>query len=238
MFAWWGRMVYRYRYIVIGVMVALCLGGGVYGISLGDHVTQSGFYDEGSESVAASVLADEVYGRDRASHVVAILTPPEGKKVNDPEWMDRTIEELDGLVEAESDRIVDWVGWLKAPDVDNEVVQRMRSEDYSQTFISIPLKGDDDDEILLNYQAIEPDLRSLNDGNIELAGLNPLASELTGTIAVDQRRAEVAAIPLVAVLLFFVFGGVVAALLPAFPRTPAPRLPEGGSREKERDPRE
>ncbi len=215
MFAWWGRMVYRYRYIVIGVMVALCLGGGVYGISLGDHVTQSGFYDEGSESVAASVLADEVYGRDRASHVVAILTPPEGKKVNDPEWMDRTIEELDGLVEAESDRIVDWVGWLKAPDVDNEVVQRMRSEDYSQTFISIPLKGDDDDEILLNYQAIEPDLRSLNDGNIELAGLNPLASELTGTIAVDQRRAEVAAIPLVAVLLFFVFGGVVAALLPA-----------------------
>ena len=36
MFAWWGRMVYRFRYIVIGVMVALCLGGGVYGISLGE----------------------------------------------------------------------------------------------------------------------------------------------------------------------------------------------------------
>ena len=29
MFAWWGRTVYRYRYIVIAVMVALCLAGGV-----------------------------------------------------------------------------------------------------------------------------------------------------------------------------------------------------------------
>ena len=77
MFAWWGRTVYRFRYIVIGVMVALCLGGAVYGSSLGEHVTQSGFYNEGSESVAASVLGDEVYGRDRTSLVVAILTPPD-----------------------------------------------------------------------------------------------------------------------------------------------------------------
>ena len=84
MFAWWGRTVYRFRYIVIGVMVALCLGGGVYGMSLGKHVTQSGFYDDGSESVQASVLADEVYGRDRTSHVVAIFTAPDGKTVDDP----------------------------------------------------------------------------------------------------------------------------------------------------------
>ena len=215
MFAWWGRTVYRYRYVVIGVMVALCLGGGVYGITLDKHVTQSGFYDDGSESVAASVIADEVYGRDRTSHIVAILTPPDGKKVDDPEWMKQVTGELDKFVEDHPDQVVAWVGWLKAPDVDNDVVQRMKTEDKSKTFISVPLKGDSDDEILVNYQAIEDDLRKVNDGNIKLAGLNPLASELTGTIAVDQRRAEVAAIPLVAVLLFFVFGGVVAAVLPA-----------------------
>ena len=52
-----------------------------------------------------------------------------------------------------------------------------------KTFISIPLKGDDDDTILKNYQAIEPQLEKVNGGNIQLAGLNPLASELTGTIA-------------------------------------------------------
>lgn len=215
MFAWWGRMVYRYRYIVIAVMVALCLGGGVYGISLGSHVTQSGFYDEGSQSVHASVIADEVYGRDRTSHVVAILTPPDDKKVDDPQWSKQMVSELDDFVEEHQDRVVSWVGWLRAPDSTSETVQQMKTPDLRHTFVSIPLKGDGDDEILKNYQAVEPDLKQINDGKIELAGLNPLASELTGTIAVDQQRAEIAAIPLVAVLLFFVFGGVIAAALPA-----------------------
>ena len=81
MFAWWGRTVYRYRYIVIGVMVALCLGGGVFGISLGSHVTQSGFYDDGSQSVHASVTADKAYGRDTSGHIIGIYTAPDGKTV-------------------------------------------------------------------------------------------------------------------------------------------------------------
>ncbi|HUL99190.1 MAG TPA: hypothetical protein VLU24_07205, partial [Mycobacterium sp.] len=86
MFAWWGRIVYRYRYIVIAVMVALCLGGGVFGMSLGSHVTQSGFYDDGSESAKASVLGDQVYGRDRRGHIVAIFNAPQGKTVDAPAW--------------------------------------------------------------------------------------------------------------------------------------------------------
>jgi RND superfamily putative drug exporter len=206
--------VYRFRYIVIGVMVALCLGGGVYGMSLGSHVTQSGFYDEGSQSVAASLAADNAYGRDRTSHVVAILTPPDGEKVDNPDWMKKTTGELDKLVADHPDQIEAWVGWLKAPDTTLATVQQMKTADLSKTFVSIPLKGDDDDSILKNYQAVEPELQKVNDGHIQLAGLNPLASELTGTIGEDQQRAEVAAIPLVCVVLFFVFGGVVAAALP------------------------
>ncbi|MDV3128511.1 MMPL family transporter [Mycobacterium sp. 21AC1] len=215
MFAWWGRTVYRLRYIVIGVMVALCLGGGVYGISLGDHVTQSGFYDEGSQSVQASLTGDEVYGRDRTSHVVAILTPPDDKKVTDKAWQKDVTGELDQLVDDHKDNIVGWVGWLKAPDTTDPTVSQMKTQDLRHTFISVPLQGDDDDEILKNYQAIEPDLQQVNGGDIQLAGLNPLASELTGTIGTDQKRAEIAIVPLVAVVLFFVFGGAVAAALPA-----------------------
>jgi RND superfamily putative drug exporter len=206
--------VYRYRYIVIGVMVALCLGGGVYGMSLGSHVTQSGFYDEGSQSVAASLAADKAYGRDRTSHVVAILTPPDGEKVDNPDWMKKTTGELDKLVADHPDQIEAWVGWLKAPTTTLQTVQQMKTADLSKTFVSIPLKGDDDDSILKNYQAVESELQKVNDGHIQLAGLNPLASELTGTIGEDQQRAEVAAIPLVCVVLFFVFGGVIAAALP------------------------
>jgi len=214
-FAWWGRTVYRYRYIVIGLMVALCLGGGIYGIDLGKHVTQSGFYDEGSQSVRASLLADGAYGRDRTSHIVAILTPPDGKKVDDPQWSKEMVDELDSFTKKHEDKVVGWAGWLRAPESTDATVQQMKTQNMRKTFVSIPLKGDGDDEILKNYQDVAPDLKQINNGDIKLGGLNPLASELTGTIGVDQQRAEVAAIPLVAVLLFFVFGGVVAASLPA-----------------------
>jgi RND superfamily putative drug exporter len=195
-------------------MVALCLGGGIFGISLGNNVTQSGFYDEGSQSVQASVAGDEVYGRDRTSHVVAILTPPDGEKVDDRQWQREVVGELDALVKDHPDQVLSWVGWLRAPDTASETVQQMKTADLSKTFVSIPLKGDTDDEILKNYQVVEPYLQQINDGNIQLAGLNPLASELTGSIGEDQKRAEVAAIPLVCVVLFFVFGGVIAAALP------------------------
>ena len=94
MFAWWGRTVYRFRYAVIGVMVALCLGGGVYGISLGNHVTQSGFYDDGSESVHASVIADQAYGRDTSGHIIGLYTAPEGKTVDDPEFKKKILDNL------------------------------------------------------------------------------------------------------------------------------------------------
>ena len=210
MFAWWGRTVYRYRYIVIAVMVALCIGGGIFGASLGSHVTQSGFYDEGSQSVKASLLADGAYGRDTSGHIVAIYTAPDGKTVDDPEF-DKKI--LDNLAQAEKDHpdeILRSVGYFKSP----EVLANMADADKKHAFMSIQLKGDNDDTILNNYKKVA-DSFFIDGVDVKLAGLQPLASELTGTIGEDQRRAEVAAIPLVAVLLFFVFGGVVAASLPA-----------------------
>ena len=87
--------------------------------------------------------------------------------------------------------------------------------------MSVQLKGDDDDTILKNYNKnVGEDGKTVKEAleipgvEVQLAGLQPLASELTGTIGEDQQRAEVAAIPLVCVVLFFVFGGVIAAALP------------------------
>ena len=218
MFAWWGRTVYRYRYIVIGVMVALCLGGGIFGLSLGKHVTQSGFYDEGSQSVTASILGDKTYGRDRTAQIVATFTAPDGKTVDDPAWRQQTVDELNKFVKDHPEQVLGWAGYLAlAPGAEapNAQIKGMESEDKKRTFVTIPLKGDDDDTILNNYKSIAPDLQKLEGGKIELAGLEPVANALTGTIATDQRRMEVLAVPLVAVVLFLVFGGAIAAGLPA-----------------------
>jgi trehalose monomycolate/heme transporter len=213
-FAWWGRTVYRYRYVVIGVMVALCLGAGIFGISLGKHVTQSGFFDDSSQSVKASVLGDATYGRDRTSHIVATFTAPPGKTVDDPAWSKQIKDELNKFKAQHPDQVLSWVGYLLAPTSTNPLVKGMATEDKKHTFVSIPLKGDDDDTILNNYKAVAPDLQKLDGGKVGVAGLEPVANGLTGTIETDQRRMEVLALPLVAVVLFLVFGGVVAACLP------------------------
>jgi RND superfamily putative drug exporter len=195
-------------------MVALCLAGGLFGMSLGEHLTQSGFYDDDSQSVEASVLADEVYGRDRTGHVVAIFPAAKGKTVDDPAWSKKITDQLNKFVKDHSEQVIGWAGYLRAPDSDSQVVQGMTTADKKHTFVSIPLKGDDDDTILNNYKDIQSDLQKLDGGAVELAGLEPVADGLTGTIATDQKRMEVLALPLVAVVLFLVFGGAVAACLP------------------------
>ncbi|WP_167107813.1 MMPL family transporter [Mycobacterium sp. DL592] len=210
MFAWWGRTVYRYRYIVIAVMVALCLGGGIYGASLGKHVTQSGFYDEGSQSVKASLIADAAYGRDTSGHIIAIYTAPDGKTVDDPAFKKKILDNLAQVEKDHPDEILRSIGYFKSP----ELLSNMADADKKHAFMSIQLKGNDDDTILNNFKKVDKDF-FIDGVNVKLAGLQPLAAELTGTIGEDQQRAEVAAIPLVAVLLFFVFGGVIAASLPA-----------------------
>jgi RND superfamily putative drug exporter len=190
-------------------MVALCLGGGVFGISLGSHVTQSGFYDDGSQSVHASVTADKAYGRDTSGHIIGIYTAPDGKTVDDPDFKKKILDNLAQVEKDHPDQILRSIGYFKSPDV----LKNMADADKKHAFMSIQLKGNDDDTILNNYKVVKNDF-AIPGVDVKVAGLEPLAAELTGTIGDDQRRAEVAAIPLVCVVLFFVFGGVVAAALP------------------------
>ena len=191
-------------------MVALCLGGGIFGLSLGQHVTQSGFYDDGSESAQASRLADEVYGRDTSGHIVALYTAPDGKTVDDPEFTKKILDNLAQVERDHPDEILRSIGYFKSP----EALANMADGDKQHAFMSIQLKGDNDDTILNNFKEVQHDF-AIDGVDVKLAGLQPLANELTGTIGEDQKRGEVLAIPLVAVVLFFVFGGVVAASLPA-----------------------
>lgn len=209
MFAWWGQTVHRFRFLVATLLISVCMAAGAYGLSLGEHVTQSGFYDNASESAQASRLADEAYGRDTSGHIVAIYTAPDDQTVEDPRVQQKVTANLEAAAKRYPDQILRTVGYFSNP----QLLATMADSTRRHAFMSIQLKGDDDDTILKNFQTVRHAF-TIDGIDVQLGGLQPLANELTSTIGSDQKRMEVLALPLVSVVLFLVLGGVVAAVLP------------------------
>ncbi|NKS35801.1 MMPL family transporter [Rhodococcus hoagii] len=212
MFARWGDLVYRARFTVIAVMVAGLLALGAYGSGVGSHLSQSGWDDPGSESVAAAKLADGTFGRDTNGDVVAMYTAPEGKTVDDPAFAAQVSDSLQRLLQEHPDQVAKVNGsYFQLPNTPR--LPAMATADRTHAIASIALKGDDDTAITNNFREIK-DAFAIDGVEVQLAGMQPVASAINDTMANDLHRMEIIAIPAVAVLLFFVFGGVIAAALP------------------------
>ncbi|MEP9392073.1 MMPL family transporter [Gordonia sp. VNQ95] len=247
MFGAIGTFVYRMRFAVIAVMVALMAGLGLYGMDLGKYLSQSGWFDPTSQSAKGSVVADTALGRDHRSDVIVLITPAQGTSVDDPQFgakVERFVTDLidkhptivqrafngdtstpEGQQQAllNNQQIID--PFYQPTDAAGQAAQdivrsRTFTEDKKHAFISIGVAGNDDTTVLENYKTLEPDLTNiaarydLPGTTFQLAGLQPVAGAMARGMDADIHRAEIIALPLVALMLFFIFGGVVAACLP------------------------
>nr|WP_241565953.1 MMPL family transporter [Prescottella agglutinans] len=212
MFARWGDLVYRARFTVLAVMVAGLLALGAYGSGLGAHLSQSGLEDPGSESVAAARLADGTFGRDATGDVVAMYTAPAGTTVDDPAFQAKVADSLQRLLQDHPDQVAKINGsYVPVPNTPR--LPAFATADRTHALASIALRGDNDTAITNNFREVR-DAFHIDGVEVQLAGMQPVASAINDTIASDIHRMEILAIPAVAVLLFFVFGGVIAAALP------------------------
>ncbi|MFG1782347.1 MMPL family transporter [Rhodococcus oryzae] len=208
MFATWGRLVYRLRFAVIGAMVGLMLALGAYGLGLENNLSQSGWDDPGSESVAAAKLADGTFGRDTVADVIPVYTAPEGKTVDDPAFGAKITKSLDELAANNPDEIlkINASYW-------STKIALMADPSKEHAFASVAIKGDNDTEVAANFKKVRDEFY-IDGVDVQLTGLQPVTGTLNDTMANDVHRMEILAIPAVGVLLFFIFGGVVAAALP------------------------
>lgn len=208
MFATIGRFVYRARFTVLALLVAVLAGLSAFGLGLGDRLSQSGWDDPGSESVAAERVIRAEFGRDNAGDIVALFTAPPGATVDDPEFAAQARQLLTSIRD-ENPGEVDFVRsyW------DSDALHALATPDRQHAFAGIGLKGANDTEVLANFQAIENQFFA-GDVDVQLAGLQPVASALSQGMEDDIKRMELIALPAVAVLLFFIFRGLVAAALP------------------------
>ncbi|WP_024804946.1 MMPL family transporter [Nocardia sp. BMG51109] len=210
----WGRFVHRHRYLVLALFVGLVVLSGLFGKDLQSRLTQAGWFDERSESVVASELADRTFGRDRDADVIVLYTAPPGHTVDDAPVSDAVTAELAQLRAKYPDRIQKIDSYF-----DGSMMGQFADASRTHAFASIGLRGNDTESVN-NYLAIRDDLRADDPGGgpggttVQLAGLQPVVEGLNIGMQDDIRRAEMIALPIVAILLFFVFGGVVGALLP------------------------
>ncbi|MGO4616121.1 MMPL family transporter [Nocardia sp. 2TAF39] len=213
MFTRWGDLVYRLRFATIGVLMAGLLALGAYGLGLEDHLSSSGWDDPTSESARAARIKDAAFERDHNSDVIVLYTAPQGKTVDDPEFSSKIVTSLNSLPRDHPNEITKVNGTYWRTDAAPAQTSLFGSKDKKYAFASIAIKGDNDTEMVRNYRKVK-DVFDIPGVDVQVAGLQAVAGTLNDTMADDQKRMEILAIPAVAVLLFFIFGGIVAAALP------------------------
>ncbi|MGO4617129.1 MMPL family transporter [Nocardia sp. 2YAB30] len=210
----WGRFVHRNRFLVLAAFVLFVLVSGWYGRDLSGRLTQEGWFDESSESVAAAELADSTFGRDTDSDLILLYTAPQGKTVDDPTVRGPVTEQLAHLLATYPDRIRKIDSYWDSP-----FSAQATDASHTHAFASVGLRGAGTATVE-NYAAIKDHLGAGPDGGgpggttVQQAGLQPVVEGINSGMQHDIKRAEVIALPIVAILLYFVFGGVIGALLP------------------------
>ncbi|UGT70597.1 MMPL family transporter [Nocardia gipuzkoensis] len=214
MFTRWGDLVYRLRFVTIGIVVAGLLALGGYGLGLEDHLSSSGWDDPTSESARAARIKDGAFERDHNSDVIVLYTAPEGKTIDDPEFSGKIVENLSALPREHPDEItkINGIYWRNDANIPVQT-SVFASKDKKYAFASIAIKGDNDTEMVRNYRKVK-NVFFIPGVDVQVTGLQAVAGTLNDTMADDQKRMEILAIPAVAILLFLIFGGIVAAGLP------------------------
>ncbi|ASF07841.1 hypothetical protein NBRGN_060_01810 [Nocardia brasiliensis NBRC 14402] len=212
-FGQWADFVVRRRFAVLGVVVFTMLALGAYGLGLGDELSARGWDDPTSESAQATRLRDEVFGRDHSGDLLLLFHAPAGKTIDDPVFAAAIVAGLNELPRRFPDEIAKINGTYWPTETGLTLPDLFGSADRAHAFASVAVRGGDDTTLLRNYGKVAGRL-DIPGVDMEVAGGQAVAGALSDTMVRDQRRLELIAIPIVAVLLFFLFGGVVAAALP------------------------
>ncbi|WP_327141654.1 MMPL family transporter [Nocardia sp. NBC_01327] len=213
MFTRWGNLVYRLRFAVLGTVVAGLLALGAYGLGLASHLSSGGLDDVSSESAQAARLAAASFPQNHDVDVVVLYTAPPGKTVDDPEFSRTIVDDLNSLPRLYPGQIAGINGAYWPTETGRASGSQLATPDRKQALASIAIRGESDNAMLDNYRRVK-DVFEIPGVVVQVGGLKPVAVTLNDTMSDDIKRMEVLAFPLVAVLLFIIFGGVVAAALP------------------------
>ncbi|GAA1890654.1 MMPL family transporter [Asanoa iriomotensis] len=203
MFAWWGRAVVRFRWLVLAAAAALVVVGAAWGTGVFGALTGGGFDDPKAESsqFRERTMA-ELGNRDID---VLVLYSAESAAVDDPGFRDpvtATLAKIRALPEVAS---VTSFYDTQSP--------ALVSTDRHATYAMVQLKATEPDAKTAAFEEIEPALTAPG-VTTQTGGTIPFLHEANEQTSADLARAETFSLPVLLVLLILIFGGLAAAATP------------------------
>lgn len=204
MFAAWGRFVYRHRWPVLAISIALLVASGFIASQGGK--LQSGGFIETAESGRASKLIEQELPRVGGSTFTLIFSS-DTMSAKDPEF--RAAVEA-SIASLRTDPRVDTISTPYDPN--NVDAARGFSKDGKAITVDVAAK--DTIDVARDYYPALRDKVKSDKLTVQATGILAINHGFNEVLLTDLQRAEVVALPLALILLLVVFGTVVAALIP------------------------
>jgi trehalose monomycolate/heme transporter len=198
-----GRALQRARWFVIVVGLTLTVAAALYGGGLFSLLKPGGFQDPNSQSTQAQTLLNDRLGG--ASPDIVILMRSDSLSATDPAFAAAAAQVLDPLAARSGVASVNSYYSTHSP--------LFLSRDGHETFALVQLNPASDSVKASEYQALKPLITS-DTLRVSVGGTLAVNAAVNAQVSADLERAEMITFPIVGVLLFIVFGGLVAASLP------------------------
>ncbi len=198
-----GGFIYRARTVFLFGSLVLVLAAMVFGFGVFGTLKSGGFQDPNSQSTQAQNLLDQKFGG--AAIDIALLMQSDTLKATDPAFESAATQLLDTLkARPEVASVASYYSTQNAT---------FLSRDGHETFAAIQLKPQDEVAKEQDYKTLLP-LMTSSTLHVTIGGNVAVNVAVNSQISADLEHAEIITFPIVGFLLFIVFGGLVAALLP------------------------
>ncbi|MGH9011192.1 MAG: MMPL family transporter, partial [Acidimicrobiia bacterium] len=202
-----GGVVFRRRWVVLGVTGVLLVAAGLFGGGVFGAVKSGGFTDPAAQSSKADRLLAERFGAGDANLVLIVTAG--GGRVDDPA-VAAAGKDLTARLAADPQIAYAASYWTLGG------APPLRSTNGNRALVLARIAGDDTDAIDWLHDHRSAYEFTAADGTISMAvsGITAAYEEVSRTVESDLVRAERIAFPITALGLLLVFGSAVAAALP------------------------
>ena len=205
MFRRLAALVARRHRVVLVLAALFVVAGGVFGVGIGGHLGVGGFYAPGDESTTADEAFDRVLTTG-PHNLVVLADAPAGATVDDA-GPTAAGQALTAYLSSQPGLNTVGSYWTVGD-------PRLRSADGGTALVLARITGNEDQR-KATLAEIFPRISGVHDGlTLRPGGQPAVEREVTIRSSEDLQKMELLAAPLIALILLFVFGSIVASLLP------------------------